>query len=119
MRKHGAQNAWDGVSIARPDEPLLATHEWILPLAVALGLIAFVPLLIATVVLASAISDRISRPALQLRGALRSLGEGDYTVRLKPARADELGDMQAELSKTAEQLERRNAERRVMDRRAK
>lgn len=109
VRKDGAKDAWDGVSIARAYEPVLETREWILPLAIALGLIAFVPLLIATVVLASAISDRISRPALQLRGALRSLGEGDYSVRLQPTRSDEIGKMQAELSKTAEELAKRSA----------
>jgi hypothetical protein len=103
-RKRGATDAWDGISIARAYEPALQTREWILPLAVALGLIAFVPLLIATVLLASAISDRISRPALQLRGALRSLGEGDYSARLQPARSDEIGRAQEELNKTAEQL---------------
>jgi len=112
MKKDGPHDAWDGVSIARAYEPVLETREWILPLAIALGLIMFVPLLIASVVLAGAISDRISRPALQLRGALRSLGEGDYSVRLQPARSDELGSMQAELSKTAERLERRKGDRR-------
>lgn len=111
-QKKGLPEAWDGISIARVHEPGLETREWILPLAIALGLIAFVPLLIATVLLASAISDRISRPALQLRGALRALGEGDYSVRLHPSRSDEIGRTQAELSRTAEQLERRKADRR-------
>ncbi|HEX5612009.1 MAG TPA: HAMP domain-containing protein [Burkholderiales bacterium] len=111
-KKDGAQDAWDGVSIARVHEPMLETREWLLPLAIALGLIAFVPLLIATVILASTIANRISRPALQLRGALRSLGEGDYAVRLQPSRSDEIGRTQAELSRTAEQLERRKADRR-------
>lgn len=110
-RKDGGTDAWDGVSIARPYEPVLETREWILPLAIALGLIVFMPLLIATVMLASAISDRITRPALQLRQALRSLGEGDYSVRLQPARADELGGMQAELSRTAEELAKRDPDR--------
>ena len=110
-RKDGGKDAWDGVSVARPYEPALETREWILPLAIALGLIAFMPLLIVTVMLASAISDRITRPALQLRQALRLLAAGDYSVRLQPARADELGTMQAELSKTAEELAKRDPDR--------
>ncbi len=103
--------AWYGVSIARAYEPRLETREWLLPLAIALGLIAFVPLLIATVLFAGAISDRIARPALQLRSALRSLGEGDYSVRFRRTRSDEFGEMQAELSRIAEQLERRSKSR--------
>ena len=58
------------------------------------------------------ISNRISRPALQVRDALRSIGEGDYTVRLAAARSDEIGQVQAELNKTAEELEKREQSRR-------
>ena len=64
-------------------------------------------ILIVTVMLASVISNRISRPALQIRDALRSIGEGDYSVRLAPARRDEIGQVQAQLNKTAEALEQR------------
>jgi HAMP domain-containing protein len=106
-RKEGASGAWDGVSVARSSELGFETREWILPLAVALSLIALLPVLIVTVVLASVISNRISRPALQIRDALRSLGEGDYSVRLTPSRNDEIGQVQVELNKAAEELEKR------------
>ena len=106
-RKDGASGAWDGVSVARSYEPTFETREWILPLSIALSLIALLPILIATIMLASVISNRISRPALQIRDALRSIGEGDYSVRLAPTRHDEIGQVQAQLNKTAEQLEQR------------
>jgi hypothetical protein len=106
-RKEGASGAWDGVSVARSSEPGFETREWILPLAVALSLIALLPVLIVTVVLASVISNRISRPALQIRDALRSIGEGDYSVRLTPSRGDEIGQVQVQLNKAAEELEKR------------
>ena len=106
-RKDGAGGGWDGVSVARSYEPTFETREWILPLAIALALIALLPILIATVMLATMISNRISRPALQVRDALRSIGEGDYSVRLTPSRSDEIGQVQAQLNKTAEQLEQR------------
>jgi HAMP domain-containing protein len=106
-KKEGDKDAWDGVSVARSYEPSFETREWILPLAVALGLMALLPVLIVTVALASFISNRISRPALQVRDALRAIGEGDYSVRLQPARGDEMGQMQAQLNKTAEELEKR------------
>lgn len=106
-RKDGGTDAWDGVSVARSAEATLETREWLLPLAVALALIALLPVLIVTVTLASVISNRISRPALQIRDALRSIGEGDYSVRLAPARRDEIGQVQAQLNKTAEALEQR------------
>ena len=106
-RKDGGTDAWDGVSVARSAEATLETREWLLPLAVALSLIALLPVLIVTVTLASVISNRISRPALQIRDALRSIGEGDYSVRLAPARRDEIGQVQAQLNKTAEALEQR------------
>jgi HAMP domain-containing protein len=107
VTRHGGKDGWDGVSVARSYEPAFETREWILPLAVALGLIALLPVLIATVMLASLISNRISRPALQVRDALRSIGEGDYSVRLTAARRDEIGQVQAQLNKTAEELEKR------------
>jgi HAMP domain-containing protein len=112
-RKDGRTGGWDGVSVARSYEPAFDTQmrEWILPLAVALALIALLPVLIATVVLASVISNRISRPALQVRDALRSIGEGDYSVRLAAARRDEIGQVQAQLNKTAEELEKREQSR--------
>ena len=110
-RKDGSQWSWDGVSVARSYEPMFETREWILPLAVALALIALLPVLIATVVLASLISNRISRPALQVRDALRSIGEGDFSVRLTPTRKDEIGQVQAQLNKTAEELEKRGQSR--------
>jgi len=106
-RKEGGTDAWDGVSVARSTESTLETREWLLPLAVAFALIALLPVLIVTVTLASVISNRISRPALQIRDALRSIGEGDYSVRLAPARRDEIGQVQAQLNKTAEALEQR------------
>jgi HAMP domain-containing protein len=106
-RKEGADGAWDGVSVARSSEPAFETREWILPLAVALALIAVLPVLIVTVLLAGMISNRISRPALQVRDALRSIEEGDYSVRLAPVRNDEIGQMQVQLNKTAEELEKR------------
>ncbi|MGH8673571.1 MAG: HAMP domain-containing protein [Burkholderiales bacterium] len=106
-KKDGSKDAWDGVSVARSYEPTFETREWILPLAIALALISLLPVLIVTVVLASVISSRISRPALQVRDALRSIGEGDYSIRVQPARGDEIGQMQAQLNKTAEELERR------------
>jgi methyl-accepting chemotaxis protein len=106
-RKEGASGAWDGVSVARSSEHGFETREWILPLAVALSLIALLPVLIVTVVLASVISNRISRPALQIRDALRSIGEGDYSVRLTPSRGDEIGQVQVQLNKAAEELEKR------------
>jgi len=106
-RKHDGTDAWDGVSVARSAEATLETREWLLPLAVALALIALLPVLIVTVMLASVISNRISRPALQIRDALRSIGEGDYSVRLAPTRRDEIGQVQAQLNKTAEALEQR------------
>jgi methyl-accepting chemotaxis protein len=105
--KEGGTDAWDGVSVARSAESTLETREWLLPLAVALALIALLPVLIVTVLLASVISSRISRPALQVRDALRSIGEGDYSVRLAPVRRDEIGQVQAQLNKTAEALEQR------------
>jgi methyl-accepting chemotaxis protein len=105
--KDRSGSVWDGISVARGYEPAFETREWILPLAVALALIALLPVLIATVVLASAISNRISRPALQIRDALRSIGEGDYSVRLTPSRSDEIGQVQAQLNKTAEELAKR------------
>jgi hypothetical protein len=105
-RKDGRAGGWDGVSVARNYEPAFETREWILPLAVALALIALLPVLIATFVLASLISNRISRPALQVRDALRSIGEGDYSVRLTPARGDEIAQVQAQLNRTAEALEK-------------
>jgi HAMP domain-containing protein len=106
-RKDGGKDGWDGVSVARSYEPTFETREWILPLAVALALIALLPVLIATFMLASLISSRISRPALQVRDALRSIGEGDYSVRLTPTRGDEIGQVQAQLNRTAEELEKR------------
>jgi len=106
-RKEGRSDAWDGVSVARSYEPTLETREWILPLAIALSLIALLPVLIAAFMLAGMISNRISRPALQIRDALRSIEEGDYSVRLPPARSDEIGQVQAQLNKTAEELEKR------------
>ena len=106
-RRDAASGAWDGVSVARSSEPAFETREWILPLAVALGLIALLPVLVVTLLLASVIANRISRPALQIRDALRSIGEGDYSVRLTPSRNDEIGQVQAELNKTAEELEQR------------
>jgi hypothetical protein len=106
-RREGGTDVWDGVSVARGTESTLETREWLLPLAVALALIALLPVLIVTVMLASVISNRISRPALQIRDALRSIGEGDYSVRLAPARRDEIGQVQAQLNKTAEALEQR------------
>ena len=106
-RKDSAGGGWDGVSVARSYEPTFESREWILPLSIALSLIALVPILIAIVMLASVISNRISRPALQIRDALRSIGEGDYSVRLAPTRRDEIGQVQAQLNKTAEQLEQR------------
>lgn len=112
-RKDGRAGGWDGVSVARSYEPAFETQtrEWILPLAVALALIALLPVLIAIVMLASLISNRISRPALQVRDALRSIGEGDYSVRLAAARGDEIGQVQAQLNKTAEELEKREQSR--------
>ena len=110
-RKDGSNWDWDGVSVAQSYEPVFETREWILPLAVALALIALLPVVIATVVLASVISNRISRPALQVRDALRSIGEGDYSVRLAPTRGDEIGQVQAQLNKTAEELEKRGQSR--------
>ena len=104
--KDGSGTLWDGMSVARSYEPAFETGEWILPLAVALALIALLPVLIATIMLASAISNRISRPALQIRDALRSIGEGDYSVRLTPSRNDEISQVQARLNKTAEELEK-------------
>lgn len=103
-RKEGGTDEWDGVSVARSYDPALETRESILPLAIALALIALLPVLVLTVALASFISNRISRPALQVRDALRSIGEGDYSVRIEPARRDEIGQMQAQLNKTAEEL---------------
>ena len=105
--KARASNAWDGVSVARSYEPAFETREWILPLAVALALIALLPVLIVAIVLASVISNRISRPALQIRDALRSIGEGDYSVRLAPTRSDEIGQVQQQVNKTAEELAQR------------
>jgi hypothetical protein len=112
-RKDGRIGGWDGVSVARSYEPAFETQarEWVLPLAVALALIALLPVLIATVMLASLISNQISRPALQARDALRSIGEGDYSVRLAAARRDEIGQVQAQLNKTAEALEKREQTR--------
>jgi len=103
-KKEGGKDAWDGVSVARSYDPTFETREGILPLAIALALIALLPVMIVTVALANFISNRISRPALQVRDALRSIGEGDYSVRVQPARSDEIGQMQAQLNKTAEEL---------------
>jgi methyl-accepting chemotaxis protein len=63
--------------------------------------------LLVALLLASVISNRISRPALQIRDALRSPGEGDYSVRLAPTRNDEIGQVQQQLNKTAEELGQR------------
>ena len=111
--KEGRTGGWDGVSVARSYEPAFETQtrEWVLPLALALALIALLPVLIAIVMLAGLISNRISRPALQVRDALRSIGEGDYSVRLAAARKDEIGQVQAQLNKTAEELEKREQSR--------
>ena len=112
-RKDGRIGGWDGVSVARSYEPAFETQarEWIRPLAIALALVALLPVLIVTVMLASLISNQISRPALQVRDALRSIGEGDYSVRLAAARGDEIGQVQAELNKTAAALEKREQSR--------
>lgn len=107
-KKEGGKDDWDAVSVARIHEPVFETREWILPLTVALALIALLPVLIVTVALASFISNRISRPALQVRDALRSIGEGDFSVRLRPARNDEIGQLQTQLNRTAEQLAKRD-----------
>ena len=104
MKKEGGKDEWDGVSVARTYDPTFETREWILPVAIALALIALLPILVLTVALASFIANRISRPALQVRDALRSIGEGDYSVRIEPARRDEIGQVQAQLNKTAEEL---------------
>lgn len=110
-KESGAGTGWDGVSVARSHDPALETREWILPLATSLALIALLPVLILTTVLANLVSNRISRPALQIRDALRSLAEGDYSVRVEPTRSDEIGKLQAQLNQTAGELRKRQSGR--------
>lgn len=106
-KNEGAKGGWDGMSVAQSYDPRFEAREWILPLTVALALFALLPILIVTVALANLIYGRISRPALQIRDALRSLGEGDYSVRIEPTRSDEIGQIQAQLNNTAGELAKR------------
>jgi hypothetical protein len=87
-----AERRVDGVSVAR-SESTLETREWLLPLAVALPLIALLPAPDRDRMLASVISNRISRRHCKFGTRCARSSEGDYSVRLAPARATRFGQV--------------------------
>jgi hypothetical protein len=112
-RKDGRIGGWDGVSVARGYEPAFETQtrEWILPLAFALALIALLPVLIAIVMA----REPDLEPDLAPRASGARCAALDRRRRLfgasPAARKDEIGQVQAQLNKTAEALEKREQSR--------
>jgi len=84
--------------------------------SVQIGLAAILPLLILVLVCSPFIARRIARPVLAVRDALRSISDGDYSVRLQQDHLgrDEIGQLQQMVNHTAEELHKRESVKDLM-----
>jgi len=110
-QRGSAATGWDGISIVREYDQKFETRDWIPSLAISLALLAMLPVLILAIALAKLVSDRVSRPVLQIRDALRSIAEGEYAVRVDTSRSDEIGKLQKLVKRTAKALRKRESGR--------
>jgi class 3 adenylate cyclase len=75
---------------------------------IAISLLGFILLLVAIIIF-PVVSNRITQPVLAVRDALRSIAAGDYSVRVKETRKDEIGQLQKLVNHAAQELQRREA----------
>jgi class 3 adenylate cyclase len=117
---YSSKRGWSGWSIAfdkrnRSDFPnLFLEKELYIFAIVQVGIAALLPLLFLVFICSPFIAARISRPVLAVRDALRAISEGDYSVRLKTERKDEIGQLQQMLNRTAEELRKRESVKDLM-----
>jgi class 3 adenylate cyclase len=110
------QGSWSGWSFAvhRYDMLWLATYYYPGLVVAYTGVAAMLALLFLVFICSPIIAARISRPVLAVRDALRSISEGDYSVRLKEERKDEIGQLQQMVNHTAEELHKRESVKDLM-----
>lgn len=70
-------------------------------------IVLLIGLLAAFAVLGTWLSQRLARPLLGVRDALRTITEGDFSVRIATERRDEVGQLERAVNKAAEELHRR------------
>lgn len=102
----GPGGALDGASLSVPDSGWEAWEG-----AAAQAFAGLIPLLIgllaAFAVLGTRLSQRLARPLLGVRDALRTITEGDFSARIATERRDEVGQLERAVNKAAEELHRR------------
>lgn len=103
------ESGWSGFSYAVPATVVESGLGTFYLMGFIVALFSFLVILVVADLISLVVSRRISQPVLQIRDALRTIAEGDYSVRVESDRTDEIGQLQKLLNHTAVELRRREA----------
>lgn len=110
-RIHREVGGWGGYAAGTREDGAAAGGwgEQVMWEAGLLALLGIVVLALLALGISIAVAGRISRPVLEVRDALRSIAEGDFSVTVPSQRNDEIGQLQRLLNYTAGELRKREA----------
>jgi class 3 adenylate cyclase len=110
----GAGSGWRGFAFAAPSAAFETETSKIMQAAALVGVLGLAAILFLVQLVAFFVARRISRPVIEVQGALRTIADGNYAARVAEARTDEIGQLQRLVNRVADELRRRDAMREMM-----